>query len=37
MSAGTYRPAIKYRIAASIKDGKLTGYHLKEAAINSNM
>ena len=37
MTAGTYRPAIKYRIAASIKDGKLTGYHLKEAAINGNM
>jgi len=37
MAAGIYRPAIKYRIAASIKDGQLTGYHLKEAAINSNM
>lgn len=37
MMAGTYRPAIKYRIKASIKDGKITGYHLKEAAINSNM
>lgn len=37
MAAGIYRPAIKYRIAASVKDGKLTGYHLKEAAINSNM
>ena len=37
MAAGTYRPAIKYRIKASIKDGKLTGYHLKEAAINGNM
>ncbi len=37
MTDGIYRPAIKYRIAASIKDGKLTGYHLKEAAINSNM
>ena len=37
MAAGIYRPAIKYRIAASIKDGNLTGYHLKEAAINSNM
>lgn len=37
MAAGTYRPAIKYRIAASIKDGKITGYHLKEAAINGNM
>lgn len=37
MAAGTYRPAIKYRIAASLKNGKITGYHLKEAAINSNM
>ncbi len=37
MAAGIYRPAIKYRIAASLKDGKITGYHLKEASINSNM
>jgi len=37
MAAGTYRPAIKYRIKASLKDGKITGYHLKEAAINANM
>jgi len=37
MAAGIYRPAIKYKIAASLKDGKITGYHLKEAAINSNM
>ncbi|WP_047550794.1 xanthine dehydrogenase family protein molybdopterin-binding subunit [Psychroserpens sp. Hel_I_66] len=37
MAAGIYRPAIKYRIAASVKDKKVTGYHLKEAAINSNM
>ncbi|MFP4846153.1 molybdopterin cofactor-binding domain-containing protein [Winogradskyella sp. PE311] len=37
MAAGIYRPAIKYRIKASIKAGKVTGYHLKEAAINSNM
>ena len=37
MTAGTYRPAIKYRIKASIKDGEITGYHLKEAAINGNM
>ncbi len=37
MGAGIYRPAIKYRISASIKDGKITGYHLKEASINSNM
>ncbi len=37
MAAGIYRPAIKYRIKASIKDGKVTAYNLKEAAINSNM
>ena len=37
MTAGMYRPAIKYRIAASMKDRKLTGYHLKEASVNSNM
>ncbi|WP_394748800.1 xanthine dehydrogenase family protein molybdopterin-binding subunit [Spongiimicrobium salis] len=37
MTAGVYRPAIKYRIKASVKNGKVTGYHLKEAAVNSNM
>ena len=37
MTDGIYRPAIKYQIAASLKDGKVTGYHLKEAAINGNM
>ena len=37
MTTGIYRPASKYKIAASIKDGKLTGYHLKEACINGNM
>ncbi|WP_438978053.1 molybdopterin cofactor-binding domain-containing protein [Polaribacter sp.] len=37
MTAGTYRPAIKYRIKAALKEGKVTGYHLKEAAINGNM
>ena len=37
MTTGIYRPAIKYKIAAAIKDGKITGYHLKEVAINSNM
>ncbi|WP_394971979.1 molybdopterin cofactor-binding domain-containing protein [uncultured Croceitalea sp.] len=37
MGTGVYRPAIKYRIKAAIKDGQLTGYHLKEAAINDNM
>ncbi|AWX46084.1 Isoquinoline 1-oxidoreductase [Flagellimonas maritima] len=37
MQTGVYRPAIKYRIKAGIKDGKITAYHLKEAAINDNM
>ena len=37
MTTGVYRPATKYKISASIKDGKLTGYHLKEACINGNM
>ncbi|MBT8205673.1 MAG: molybdopterin-dependent oxidoreductase, partial [Eudoraea sp.] len=37
MADGIYRPAIKYRIKAGIKDGKVTAYHLKEASINSNM
>ncbi len=37
MSAGIYRPAIKYKISASVKDGQITGYHLKEASVNSNM
>jgi isoquinoline 1-oxidoreductase beta subunit len=37
MTAGIYRPAVKYQIQASIKDQKLTGYHLKEAGITDNM
>lgn len=37
MVTGVYRPAIKYRIKAAIKDNEVTGYHLKEAAINGNM
>ncbi|MGI9547895.1 MAG: molybdopterin cofactor-binding domain-containing protein, partial [Flavobacteriaceae bacterium] len=37
MNDGIYRMAIKYRIKAGIKDGKITAYHLKEAAVNSNM
>ncbi|WP_238857943.1 xanthine dehydrogenase family protein molybdopterin-binding subunit [Poritiphilus flavus] len=37
MMDGIYRPAIKYRIKAGVKDGKVTAYHLKEAAINDNM
>lgn len=37
MTDGIYRPASKYKIRASIKDGAITGYHLTEAAINGNM
>ncbi|QWX85294.1 xanthine dehydrogenase family protein molybdopterin-binding subunit [Cellulophaga sp. HaHaR_3_176] len=37
MTDGIYRPATKYRIKASIKGGEITGYQLKEAAIDSNM
>ncbi|MFT4532939.1 MAG: isoquinoline 1-oxidoreductase beta subunit [Saprospiraceae bacterium] len=37
MAAGTYRQAIKYKIEASLKDNKITGYKLSEAAVNSNM
>ncbi|MCE2612154.1 molybdopterin-dependent oxidoreductase [Flavobacteriaceae bacterium D16] len=37
MADGIYRMAIKYRIKAGVKDGKVTAYHLKEAAVNSNM
>ena len=37
MNCGIYRMATKYRIKAGIKDGKITAYHLKEAAVNSNM
>ncbi|MCM4163173.1 MULTISPECIES: xanthine dehydrogenase family protein molybdopterin-binding subunit [unclassified Arenibacter] len=37
MTAGTYRPAIKYRIKAAIRNGQVTAYYLKEAAIGGNM
>ncbi|MFK7771369.1 MAG: molybdopterin cofactor-binding domain-containing protein [Saprospiraceae bacterium] len=37
MTAGTYRPAVHYKIRAAIKDKKITGYHLIEAAVNGNM
>ncbi len=37
MTDGIYRPAIKYKISAAIKNNKIVGYHLKEAAINSGM
>jgi isoquinoline 1-oxidoreductase beta subunit len=34
MTAGTYRPASKYKIRASIKDGEMTGYHITGAGTN---
>ena len=37
MNDGIYRMALKYRIKAAVKDGQVTAYHLKEAAVNSNM
>jgi len=37
MADGIYRPSIKYRIRAAIKNNQLIGYHLKEASMNSNM
>lgn len=37
MTAGIYRPSTKYHISAAIKNGEITGYHLKEAAVGRNM
>ena len=37
MTAGTYRPAVKYKLKASIKENKITGYHVTEAGITDNM
>lgn len=34
MTAGTYRPASKYKFRAAIKDGKMTGYHLTGVGVN---
>ncbi|WP_250436974.1 xanthine dehydrogenase family protein molybdopterin-binding subunit [Hanstruepera flava] len=36
MTTGIYRPPTKYKFLASIKDSRVTGYHLKEACINGN-
>lgn len=33
MTAGTFRPASKYKFRAAYKDGKVTGYHLTGAGI----
>ena len=37
MTTGIYKPSVKYRIKAALKNGKVTGYHLIEAAVGSNM
>lgn len=37
MTAGTYRPASKYRFKVGIKDGEITAYHLVEACVNGQM
>ncbi|KJD36301.1 isoquinoline 1-oxidoreductase [Tamlana sedimentorum] len=37
MTTGVYRPCVKYRFTASIKNGKLTGYHLKGAGVNASI
>ena len=35
MAAGIYRPAVKYKFKAAVKDGKMTAYHLVGAGVNS--
>ncbi|MFC2110696.1 molybdopterin cofactor-binding domain-containing protein [Bacteroidota bacterium] len=37
MTAGFYRPKVKYRFKAALKNGKISGYHIKEAAIGGNI
>lgn len=32
MTTGVYRPAVKYKISAAIKNSKIIGYHLKESS-----
>ncbi|MEQ8363879.1 MAG: molybdopterin-dependent oxidoreductase [Cyclobacteriaceae bacterium] len=34
MTAGTYRPASKYKFKAAIKDGNMVAYHLVGAGVN---
>ncbi len=36
MTAGTYRPASKYKFRAALKEGKMTAYHLTGVGINMN-
>jgi len=37
MTAGIYRPAVKYKFKAGIKDGQISAYELIEASVNSGM
>ncbi|WP_139956063.1 xanthine dehydrogenase family protein molybdopterin-binding subunit [Flavicella sediminum] len=37
MTAGFYRPKVKYRFKAGLKNGKIAAYHIKEAAIGGNI
>jgi len=37
MTAGMYRPAVKYKFKAGIKDGQISAYELIEASVNSGM
>ncbi len=37
MTAGMYRPAVKYKFKAGIKDGQISAYELTEASVNSGM
>lgn len=37
MTTGVYRPASNFKIKASIKNGKITGYELKQACVNSSL
>ncbi|MCB0648479.1 MAG: xanthine dehydrogenase family protein molybdopterin-binding subunit [Saprospiraceae bacterium] len=35
MTAGIYRPAVKYKFRAAVKGGKMTAYHLIGASVNT--
>jgi len=37
MTAGMYRPAVKYKFKAALKGGQVTGYELTEACVNGGM
>ncbi|WP_010136981.1 xanthine dehydrogenase family protein molybdopterin-binding subunit [Ochrovirga pacifica] len=37
MTAGYYRPKVKYKIKAAIKNNQITGYHLQEVVVNNMM